>query len=323
VASTASDGAIHISADTCRGCEEELAALRDGESERLAQAALSRFSSAELDARGVDLFLTTDIPPGSGLGSTSAMSVALVRALSMYLGLPMDTRAVADVASSVAIGCLGPSVGKQDPYASAFGGCTTIDTEADTVSLRRLDLRLDVRRHLLERLLLFWTGGSRDGTRLSAGQVGNSSASLLAARWLHELKALAQEMGQALVEGDLDLFGRLLDMSWQYTKRLFPAVRTDQIDGLYERALNAGALGGKVTGPSGGFLLLYCPPGARDTVRTAMRAEGLRETRFAFDEGGVTVLPALQQEQDRTRLARTSLTRRRRIEQGSRLPVLR
>jgi D-glycero-alpha-D-manno-heptose-7-phosphate kinase len=314
VAAAPADRGIAISTDTCRECEREIAEMRDGEAERLARAAIEYFHGAGVETRGVDLFLTTDVPPGSGLGSSSAMAVALIAALSVYLDVPMDTAAIADVSASIARSCLGSSVGKQDAYASAFGGCTTVDAGVEDVAVRALDLRPEVRRELTSRLLLFWIGASRAGTHLSRIQSGNSDAGLLATRSLHELKALAEEMRQSLMDGDLDLAGRLLESAWHYKKLLFPVMTTEDIDGWYQRAHEAGALGGTVTGAGGGFLLLYAPHEARRSVLAAMSAVGLREMRFALDDRGVTSMPALGEEWDRTRLARSMLLRRRVIE---------
>jgi D-glycero-alpha-D-manno-heptose-7-phosphate kinase len=240
---------------------------------------------------GVDLFLRADVPPGTGLGSSSAMAVALFGALAARVGMPADAARLAELASWLEIERLDRPIGKQDQYASAFGGLNAIEFTPDGVRVRRLALPAATVAALDARLLLFSTGRRRDSAAILRGQRADTGAKPATIEGLHRIKALAGEMRDALAGGELDEFGRLLDRGWQEKRRLSSAISSAAIDGWYDAARAAGALGGKITGAGGGgFLLLYCPLPAQEAVRAAMAKRGLRELPFTFDLDGVRAL---------------------------------
>lgn len=257
----------------------------------LPKAVLEWFvSRGHLPVGGFALHLSSEVPPGTGLGSSSAMTVALIRALAARARLVLDAAAVAELASWIEITRLGMPIGKQDQYASAFGGLNTIDFRADGVTVRPLTLDAPMRAALDERLLLFSTGQRRDSATILGQQRQATGTDALTIARLGRLKALAAEMVATLHDGDLDLFGRLLDVAWREKRGLSSRVSSAAIDRWYEAALAAGALGGKITGAGGGgFLLLYSPPGAAPTVRAALARDGLRELPFAFDRLGARI----------------------------------
>jgi D-glycero-alpha-D-manno-heptose-7-phosphate kinase len=257
----------------------------------LPKAAIACFADRGLGERGIDLFLASEVPPGTGLGSSSAMAVGLVRALAAHLPLPLDAAAVAELACHVEIERLGMPIGKQDHYASAFGGLNAIAFTAGGVNVMPLDVPADVVAALSSRLLLFATGQTRDSAAILRRQRTDTSTNPAVIAALHRLKALAAEMREALETADLDRFGILLGQSWCEKKSLSRRVSTRAIDDWYEAARAAGALGGKITGAGGGgFLLLYCPPRRQGAVRVAMAQAGLRELTFDVDGVGVQVL---------------------------------
>lgn len=261
----------------------------------LPKAAVEWFADRGLRESGVDLTLASEVPPGTGLGSSSAMAVALAQALACYLEAPMAPDAAADLASRIEIERLEMPIGKQDQYASACGGLNAIEFTADGVRVEPLDLPADVIAALGARLMLFSTGTSRHSSRILTEQRTNTETKPAVLRSLHRLKALAAEMREALTAQDLDLFGELLDRGWQVKKRLSSGVSTTEIDDIYAAARAAGALGGKITGAGGGgFLLLYCPRRRQRAVRTAMERRGLRELAFDFDFDGVRVMSAAE-----------------------------
>jgi D-glycero-alpha-D-manno-heptose-7-phosphate kinase len=256
----------------------------------LPRAALEWFYDHELRERGVALHLSAQVPPGTGLGSSSAMAVALVAALAARRGEALAPAATAELASWLEIERLGMPIGKQDQYASAFGGLNAIEFGAEGVRVRPLCLPPSVVAALEERLLLFATGQSRQSATILRQQQADTGSNRGVIEALHQLKALAAEMIAALRRADLDEFGRLLDDGWQHKKRLSPRMSSAAIDGWYDAARTAGALGGKITGAGGGgFLLLYCPPSAQRAVRLALAGLGLCELPFAFDFGGARV----------------------------------
>jgi D-glycero-alpha-D-manno-heptose-7-phosphate kinase len=253
--------------------------------------ALPKAAIACFAERGIDLFLASEVPPGTGLGSSSAMAVGLVRALAAHLPLPLDAAAVAELACHVEIERLGMPIGKQDHYASAFGGLNAIAFTAGGVNVMPLDVPADVVAALSSRLLLFATGQTHDSAAILRRQRTDTSTNPAVIAALHRLKALAAEMREALETADLDRFGILLGQSWCEKKSLSRRVSTRAIDDWYEAARAAGALGGKITGAGGGgFLLLYCPPRRQGAVRVAMAQAGLRELTFDVDGVGVQVL---------------------------------
>ena len=257
----------------------------------LPKAAIESFADRELRDTGIDLFLASEVPPGTGLGSSSAMAVALVRSLATYVGLPLDATEVAERACALEIERLDMPIGKQDQYASAFGGLNAIEFSTRGVTVRPLELAPGVAAALGSRLLLFSTGQSRDSAGILREQRAHTSTKPMVIGSLHRLKALAHEMCEALVDEDLDGFGRLLDQGWQEKRRLSGKISTPVIDIWYQAAREAGALGGKLTGAGGGgFLLLYCPPSRQAVVRTVMAGLGLCELPFDFDYTGVQVL---------------------------------
>jgi D-glycero-alpha-D-manno-heptose-7-phosphate kinase len=262
----------------------------------LPKAALAAFMDAPMDAGGLracarQLILAADVPPGTGLGSSSAMAVALVRALAEQIGMPLDAAQAADLACQIEIERLGLPIGKQDQYASAFGGLNSIAFTADGVRVTPLMLSDAALDALASRLLLFATGATRSSSTILHGQRAETRDNPAVMERLHRLKALAVAMRDALAAEDFDGFGALLDHAWQEKRGLSAAISSSAIDAAYAAARAAGALGGKITGAGGGgFLLLYVPPRRRAAVRAAMAARGLRELTFAFERTGATVL---------------------------------
>jgi D-glycero-alpha-D-manno-heptose-7-phosphate kinase len=255
----------------------------------LPKAAIECFGAA-LRGRGVQLSLSAEAPPGSGLGSSSAMAVALVAALAAYTGADLDKAAIADAACRLEIERLAQPIGRQDQYASAFGGINTITFDAGGVRVEPLALAPGLAAELNERLLLFFTGKQRDAAAILRQQQSDSGSRASVVESLHRIKALALEMRAALLEGDLDGFGALLHQGWLEKRGLSGRISSPQIDGWYEAARAAGATGGKVAGAGGGgFLLLYCPSERQRDLRAAMARSGLRELPFEFDHAGVQI----------------------------------
>jgi len=262
----------------------------------LPKAALAAFADACADAGGLraggmQLVLAADVPPGTGLGSSSAMAVALARALAEHTGLPLDAGRTAELACQAEIERLGLPIGKQDQYASAFGGLNSIAFTSDGVRVTPLMLSDAALDALASRLLLFATGDTRSSASILHGQRADTRDNPAVVERLHRLKALAIEMRDALMAEDFDGFGALLDHAWREKRGLSAAISSSAIDAAYAAARAAGAYGGKITGAGGGgFLLLYAPPRRRAAVHAAMAARGLRELTFSFDHTGVIVL---------------------------------
>ena len=224
----------------------------------LAKAAINRLAGEHTG--GYDLFLHSDAPPGSGLGSSSAMMVVLVGLLKEFHSLPLTDYEVAELAYEVERVDLGIQGGMQDQYAAAFGGFNFIEFLADRVVVNSLKVSPDIQNELEYNLLLCNTGKLRLSSHIIDDQVrryeeGDTDAN----EALREIKALTLEMKNALLHRKLDEFGRLLDQEWQHKKRMSPRISSPELDELYATARREGAIGGKITGAGGGgYMLLYC-----------------------------------------------------------------
>lgn len=242
--------------------------------------------------RGINLFVASEVPPGTGLGSSSTAAVTLVRAISTLVDQPMTKQQVAELASYIEIGKMGMPIGKQDQYASAFGGLNKIMFTREGVTVEPLHLAPEVRQELENRLMLFFTGSSRDSTSILKHQRKSTEErdnTVLQA--LHNIKQVAVEMQVCLEQGDLDEFARLLHYSWQEKRRLAPGLSNGLIDECYSLALKQGATAGKITGAGGGgFLMLYCAENNQQAVTEALERCGLKRMNFHFDHQGATVL---------------------------------
>jgi D-glycero-alpha-D-manno-heptose-7-phosphate kinase len=283
---------------------------------RLTDAAMSLLGSDDLRRRGVSLTFACDVPPGTGLGTSSATAVALLHALTTYLNRRTDAATLANQACELEIERLGMPIGKQDQYCSAFGGLNGIAFASDGVDVVPLPLPECTRRALHTRLLLFSTGQRHNSSAILRQQREDTHTKQATVEHLHQLKALAQVMCDLLLAGELDEFGRLLDLAWHEKRQLSAAISNTSIDSWYFAARTAGALGGKITGAGGGgYLLLYAPPERVRLVRAVMEEAGLHELPFDFATRGAGSLACLPR-RHRSRLWQgdTSPERRRHLE---------
>jgi D-glycero-alpha-D-manno-heptose-7-phosphate kinase len=242
----------------------------------------------------IDLFLASEIPPGTGLGSSASVCVNILKTLSHYLQKPMSKYDLADESFRVARELLGKHVGKQDEYAAAFGGLNYISFHQNgSTQVQPLDIEPPILRELQSNLMLFFTGSAHHSWTILQEQENSTrshTGSTIDA--LHEVKALAWRMRDVLRRGDLQGFGELLHEGWQAKRLISSKISTPRIDHLYAVARDHGASGGKITGAGGGgFLLLYCESSAQPAVRDALlQEEGVQEMAFRFDMQGAQVI---------------------------------
>ena len=241
---------------------------------------------------GMNLFLASEIPPGTGLGSSACVCVNILRAVSAFVKRNLTKHELAEMAFHVAADRLARPVGKQDEYASAFGGLNHIQFGEHGVDLAPVKVDEDIVRGLEERLLLFFMGSSRQSTEILSEQdhaIRHGDAKVIEA--LQGVRSLVPLMKEALLGGELDEFGALLHQAWAHKKRFSEQVSNPFIDQVYELARRNGALGGKVTGAGGGgFLLLYVPPDSQEAVKQALASKDLKEMQFGFDLHGARIV---------------------------------
>jgi D-glycero-alpha-D-manno-heptose-7-phosphate kinase len=240
-----------------------------------------------------NLFLASEIPPGTGLGSSASVCVNLLKTLASSCHMAQSKYELAERAFHVARHILGRPVGKQDEYASAFGGLNFISFHPDgTTLVEPLCLESDLVRELQSSLLLFFTGASHNSwTILEEQEESTRKDRSTTVGYLHEIRSLAESMKSALINGELRDFGLLLHEGWEIKKRLSSKISSVCINEMYETAIRNGALGGKITGAGGGgFLLLFCQQRHQQKVREALVAQGAREMGFEFDFQGAQVV---------------------------------
>jgi len=241
----------------------------------------------------VDLFLASEIVAGTGLGSSASVCVGVLKTLATYLDLPFSKYELAEKAHYIARKVLGKPVGKQDEYASAYGGLNFITFNPDGTGLvEPVSMRSDLLREFQGNLMLFFTGvahnswklleAQEQSTRKGAGQAVDS---------LHEIRALADRMREVLLKGDFLSFGAMLHEGWMAKKKISSQISNSIIDNAYDAAIQNGALGGKVTGAGGGgFLLVFCEEEHQNNVRQALAEMGIREMGFELDFDGAHVV---------------------------------
>ncbi|HWZ46039.1 MAG TPA: hypothetical protein VNW97_21380 [Candidatus Saccharimonadales bacterium] len=241
----------------------------------------------------VDLFLASEIPAGTGLGSSASVCVGVMKTLATYLDRPLSQYDLAERSFHIARNVLGKPVGKQDEYAAAFGGLNFISFHEDgSTFVEPIRLAHD-RVHEFERhLMLFFTGMSHNSWHLLRDQetsIQKETGDTLPA--LHEIRSLVNDLRRALTQGDFRTFGSLLHESWEAKKRVSSQISNSLIDDAYALARQKGALGGKIVGAGGGgFLLLFCEERFQERVREAVAQLDMREMAFAFDFHGADVV---------------------------------
>jgi len=239
---------------------------------------------------GIEIASTADIPSSTGLGSSSAFTVGLLHLIYAYKGLSVSPGQLAAEASAIEIEDLGAPIGKQDQYASAYGGLNFIRFFSDeSVDVTPLVISRECRAGLQDSLLTFFTGEQRSASAVLGEQKAALASDDTKRRAVQEMVELAYEGRTLLEREDVEGFGRLLNRGWSLKRTLTRSISTPAVDDMYERAMSAGAWGGKLLGAGGGgFLLVAAPPTAHDAIRRAL--QGSRELPLRLDRGGSKVV---------------------------------
>jgi D-glycero-alpha-D-manno-heptose-7-phosphate kinase len=238
--------------------------------------------------RGVEITMLADIPSsGSGLGSSSSITVGLLNALFAYRGRQLDGAELAELACTIEIDKCGKPIGKQDQYIAALGGMRDIRFgPGEKVEAEELVLAPAERRALQQQVMLFYTGTTRNANTILSEQTANVSSTLA---HLHRLRDLAASAVEQLRCGDIDALGPALRAGWETKRHLASGVSNESIDSAVNRALAAGASGAKITGAGGGgFVLAICPVERQRAVRESL--SDMRELPIKFDSLGTRVV---------------------------------
>ena len=244
-----------------------------------------------IDDPHLELTSLSDIPAGTGLGSSGTFTTALLCALHAYRRNHVTQRDIAEQACHIELDLLGEPIGKQDQYIAAYGGITAFTFHRDgQVQVEPLRLPPATLYRLEDGLSMFFTGYTRNASQILKDQdVRSKQKDQEMIDNMHFVKKLGYESKAALEAGDLRAFGELLHGHWERKRARTTGMSNAEIDRYYDLARANGAIGGKLIGAGGGgFLLFYTEDKAR--LSQAMRGAGLREVRFRFDFGGVRVM---------------------------------
>jgi len=229
-----------------------------------------------------------NVPVGSGLGTSSAITVAVVGAFREWLRLPLGEYELARLAFDIERHDLGLAGGKQDQYAATFGGVNFMEFANDDVIVNPLRIKHEVLLELENNLVLFYTGRSRFSATIIEEKVRALQSNERVTEQMHQLKELAFEMKRQLLKGDLEGLGHLLDRMWMLKRGTAEHVSNEFIDQVYAAARAAGATGGKVSGAGGGgFMYFYCPGDTRYSVINALKPFRGDIRRFQFTDWGL------------------------------------
>ncbi len=238
---------------------------------------------------GLDFFIHSDAPPGSGLGSSSTMVVALIGLLKHWHHLPLTNYEIARVAYKIERRELGIAGGMQDQYAATFGGFNFIEFGRNAVIVNPLRIDPATINELEYNLLLVYTGRTRLSSNIIQSQVQSYESkeeSVLEA--MSEIKAITVQMKNALLQARLRDFGTLLHDAWVHKKKMAKQITTPEIDALYAAARQRGALGGKILGAGGGgYLLVLCEFGTKHLIAEEMERMGAQAVDFRFVQHGL------------------------------------
>ena len=237
--------------------------------------------------------LTTyvDAPPGSGLGSSSTLVVAILGAFVEWLQLPLGEYDIARLAWEIERVDLAMAGGKQDQYAATFGGVNFMEFYGDNkVIVNPLRVRSDVLNELSYNMVLYYTQTSRYSSDIIETQMKNvNDKNKSSVEATHNLKKQAVMMKEAVLKGELNKIGEILNFGWENKKKIASGITNPELDNIYTTAINNGATGGKISGAGGGgFMFFYCPENARFSVNNALNDLGGYILPFEFTKKGLT-----------------------------------
>jgi len=238
--------------------------------------------------KGLEIASIADVPAGTGIGSSSTFTVCLLHALYTYKGKFVTKERLAKEACKIEIELLKEPIGKQDHYAASYGGLNYIQFNSDeTVFVRPIICRAEIKRRLERNFLMFYVGNERKASQILSEQKENMKEGQKY-ETVKKMLNLVEAMRDCLTRGDTKTIGAILHEGWLLKKQLASSISNHVLDEYYEKALKVGAVGGKLLGAGGGgFLLFYCQSKYHNAVRKALN---LRELKFRFDNEGSRII---------------------------------
>lgn len=240
--------------------------------------------------KGLEIVYMSDLLPaqeGSGLGASSSIVVGTLHALHAFKGEHVSAETLAQESCRIEIDILGHPIGKQDQYAAAYGGFNYIQFNADeSVLVNPIIFKKEIKEKLKENLLMFYMGKQTTSGDILTEQIKKTEDKLLI---YDKMVEQVRDLQEALRNNDLTRFGEILHQGWMYKQQLASKISNPIINSYYEKARNAGAIGGKILGSGGGgFLLFYCEKEKQDFVRKALH--DLKDVSFAFEASGSRII---------------------------------
>ena len=241
---------------------------------------------------GATVMVCSDVPPSSGLGGSSSLTVNFVKTLSTLQKLKWNSEKIAETSFNIERNVLQHPIGKQDDYIASFGGFNFIRFTNEQVYVEPIKINKSTFDELQENLLLFFIGDTRKNADILSNQLDNiKQRRKETIESLNYVKGLAEEMNSSLKQSDITLFGELLHKGWLAKKKFTKGVSNENVNKIYDIALENGALGGKLTGAGGGgHMLFYCEKSKHDRFIQKMEDIGLKHIRFKFNNDGPKVL---------------------------------
>ena len=243
----------------------------------------------KFDIHGVDFNSSADIPAGTGLSSSSAFAAALIQICAAYTQRYYSKELIAEMAFALEQK-YSPSIGKQDQYATTFGGLNYIEFEQNgQVNVEKLHIPVDGLKRLQNNLMLFYTGINHDSVSILNQQAKEVVGDREKEQALCDLKAYTRKLKEQLLQNNIDAMGSVLRDGWELKRRLNSSMTNLTIDGMYDKAINAGADGGKLLGAGGGgFMLFYVKEQYHGAVREALKT--YQEVPVEFETAGVSTI---------------------------------
>ena len=286
------DGLITIDSDDARCYKSYLVAKQleiDGEASLIKGVYNRVMRDFDISLRSFKITTYNDAPAGSGLGTSSAMVVCILKAFIEWFGLPLGDYETSRLAYEIERKDLALSGGKQDQYAAAFGGFNYMEfLPNDLVIVNPLKIKRWIMDELEASMVLYFTGASRSSAAIIEQQQKNtSSGNQNAIEAMHRIKQSAKDMKLALLKGDMNECARILGQAWEDKKNMANAISNPMIQEVFDVAMSAGALAGKVSGAGGGgFVMLMVEPTRKKEVVNALKRLNGFVMPFQFTEGG-------------------------------------